>query len=103
MKYLRLILAALSLLSFSFCSLVKFENFGSDILGLICDYLNDPAGTIGSVNAYGRKCLIKNYTSKHFTSKKFQIPELKNIDENEPELRLLLSLSSFSSDPLHVF
>ena len=100
MKYFGTILVLFSsFLSLSTCASINAGDLCLNMQRYIADYLENPGFTLGSVNRHSRHNLTVNYPLKYFVNQRFNIPELAKVNENEPELQNILTLSSFVAYP----
>ena len=78
----------------------NLTDFPSDLLRIVASYLDNPFLNLGSLNHYMKyEIFSNNLPVKFFIKERFVIPELitADVDDNERELKYILSFSKFKS------
>lgn len=99
MKNVFLVFTFLNFFSKLLCAPTNIGELDHHLQKKISDFLHVPQQTLGSVNKNGRQIFREIYPAKTILNERISIPELEEVDENEPELRSLLKLTCFAENP----
>lgn len=81
----------------------KIEDLCEALMGYVGEYLDNPVATLGSLNRSFRGTFKGENSLKYYVKKRFNIPELESIDQNEPELAGILNLVWCRYDEYFIF
>ena len=80
------------------CAPVIFNKLSSDVLEKISNYLDKPLDILIFLDKKSREDFNEKFSVKHFVHKAFDVPELKNVDANDPLFEFYYNLSWCAKD-----
>ena len=82
---------------------ISFRDLCDDLIGHIGEYLIDPVASFGMVNRVLFELFHIKFPLKYYLKKRFNIPELFDVNKNNVELHGILNLSCCRKDPFVIF